>query len=62
MTKKKDLRRKVTSSMASRMTKMVEKGKTYKEIAEKFNVSAYAVKYNTNAEFRTSEIARIAAY
>lgn len=58
MTKKKDARRKVTAAQASRMAKMVSKGKTLTEVATKFGVSSYAVKYNTDESFRASEIAR----
>lgn len=62
MTKKKDARRKVTAAQASRMAKMISKGKTLTSIAEKFGVTPYAVKYNTDSEFRASEIKRVSAY
>lgn len=55
MTKKVDGRVKVTAKMANGMTKMVEKGKPLQVIAEKYGVTPYAVKYNTNASFKEAE-------
>ena len=57
-TKKVDGRVKVTPKMATAMAKMLEKGKSLDKIAEKYGVTSYAVKYNTDAEFRASEQAR----
>lgn len=50
-----DRRRKVTNDMKRKMTQMVNAGKAYSTIAEHFNVSADAVRRNTDAEFNASE-------
>lgn len=56
--KKTDNRRKVTESVAKKMTSLLGKGKTLTEVANKFNVSTYAVKYNTDNAFKKSELVR----
>ena len=58
MTRKIDGRVKVTTKMANAMTKMVEKGKPLGIIAEKYGVTPYTVRYNTDADFKASEQAR----
>lgn len=57
-TTKVDGRIKVTPKMAASMAKLVAKGKSLDAIAEKYGVSTYAVKYNTDAKFKASEQAR----
>lgn len=54
-----DRRRKVTKEIAYRMKRMVESGnKTFAEIGEHYGVSPNTVRYNTDPEFRKSEIER----
>lgn len=63
MTKKKtDNRRKVTPFMAMNMGRMLtakKSPKSYKQVAEHFNVTPYTVRYNTDSEFRKSENKRV---
>lgn len=54
-TKKVDGRVKVTAKMAESMAKLVAKGKSLDTIAEKYGVSTYAVKYNTDPKFKKAE-------
>jgi hypothetical protein len=54
-----DRKRKITSSLAKRMESMISK-KSLSEVAEKFGVSEYTVRYNTDPAFRISEIWRCA--
>ena len=58
MAKKVDNRRKVTEAKAKRMSEMLAKGKSLQTVANKFGVSVYAVKYNTNPEYAASERVR----
>jgi hypothetical protein len=52
-----DRKRKVTSAVAKRMGSMTSR-KSLSDIAEKFGVSEYTVKYNTDPSFRMNEIWR----
>lgn len=55
----KDKRRALTNAEVYRMKQMVAAGKkTTSEIATKFGVSSYTVKYNTDPKFKASELAR----
>ena len=47
-----DKKRVVTKKMLQRMKKMETKGKTYSEIAEKFNVTPRTVRYNLDSAWR----------
>ena len=58
MAKVVDHRRKVTEAKAKKMTEMLAKGKSYQTVADKFGVSVYAVKYNTNPRYAEAERAR----
>ena len=49
-----DRKRKVTPEMAKQMTKMLKKNKKLDEIAEAFNVSIHAIRYNTDPIFRAN--------
>ena len=40
------------------MKEMLAKGKTLQTVADKFGVSVYAVKYNTNPKYAAAERAR----
>lgn len=52
-----DRKRKVTPDLAKQMSKMIKKGKKVSEIAEKFNLSDCAVRYNTDPIWRANFIA-----
>lgn len=58
---KKDLRVKVTPATAKKMSSQLAKGKTLTEVANKYGVSSYAVKYNTNPAFKKAEKIRKSA-
>ena len=47
-----DRKRKVTKQMQYRMMQMLNAGKSYKTIAEHFDVTPHTVKYNTNPEYK----------
>ncbi len=53
-----DRKRKVTPKIVKKMLKMRKKGIDYAQIAEKFGVSQYTVKYNLDPDFRSNEIIR----
>ena len=61
MAKVVDHRRKVTEAKAKKMTEMLSKGKSYKTVADKFGVSVYAVKYNTDPHYAAAERIRKSA-
>lgn len=47
-----DRKRKVTSEMKKSMMRMQKKGKTYREIAERFDVDHRTVRYNLDPYYR----------
>lgn len=55
-----DRKRKITTSVAQKMESMVRKNKSLSDIADKFGVSEYTVRYNTDPAFRMTEIWRCA--
>ena len=52
-----DRKRKVSPELGAQMSKLLRRGKTDIELAEKFNVSLWSVRYNTDPEFRARQIA-----
>lgn len=48
-----DRKRKVTFMMREQMKRMQKSGKTFREIAERFNVDPHTVKYNIDEKYRT---------
>lgn len=48
-----DRKRKVTSEMREQMKRMKNRGKTFREIAERFNVDHRTVRYNLDEQYRT---------
>ena len=47
-----DRKRKVTSEMREQMKRMKKRGKTFREIAERFNVDHRTVRYNLDEQYR----------
>lgn len=48
-----DRKRKVTSEMRDQMKRMKKRGKTFREIAERFNVDHRTVRYSIDEQYRT---------
>lgn len=52
-----DRKRKIGKSGLKRMQTLLKKGKTYQQVAEALGCSTTAVRYNTDADFRTKHLA-----